>query len=72
MELKQGKELTFEAEGVSVVLRHRGPIPLERPEIKGKALRKLVKKQTTNASVGDNRKGTKSNRGGSLQIGMRT
>jgi hypothetical protein len=43
MELKQGKERTFEAEGVSVVLLHRGLIPLERPEIKGKALRKLVK-----------------------------
>lgn len=43
MELKQGKELTFEEEGVSVVLRHRGPIPLERPEIKEEILRKLVK-----------------------------
>jgi hypothetical protein len=43
MELKQGKELTFEAEGVSVVLRHRGLIPLEKPEIKEKVLQKLVK-----------------------------
>jgi hypothetical protein len=43
MELKQGKELTFEAEGVSVVLRHTGPIPLERPEIKEEILRKLLK-----------------------------
>ena len=42
MELKQGKELTFEAEGVIVVLRHRGPIPLERPEINQEILLKLA------------------------------
>jgi hypothetical protein len=43
MELKQRKELTFEAGGVIVVLRHRGPIPLERPEINEEILRKLAK-----------------------------
>jgi len=43
IELKQDKELTFDAGGVIVVLRHRGPIPLERPEIKEEILRKLLK-----------------------------
>jgi hypothetical protein len=31
------------AEGVSVVLRHKVPIPLERPEIKKEILQKIVK-----------------------------
>jgi len=43
MELKQGKELTFEAGGVSVALRRGELILREWPEIKEKVLRKLVK-----------------------------
>ena len=33
MELKQGKEMTFDAEEVSIVFRRRGSIFQKRPEI---------------------------------------